>query len=86
MRVAAGGLVQSAAGVTDQRPAVYKLCAAVYKRGAAAHKVLARWCTHTRYLSIKEICGGAIGCYCCINLGPHRADSILMDTDCSDLG
>ena len=34
MRVAAGGLVQSAAGVTDQRPAVYKLCAAVYKRGA----------------------------------------------------
>lgn len=61
MRVAAGGLVQSAAGVTDQRPAVYKLCAAVYKRGAAAHKVLARWCTHTRYLSIKEICGGAMG-------------------------
>ena len=85
--------MQSAAGVTDQRPAVYKLCAAVYKlcaavykRGAAAHKVLARWCAHTRYLSIKQICGGAIGCYCCINLGPHRADSILMDTDCSDLG
>ena len=46
-------------------------CVQTRRRGTQSPRTV----VHPYALLEYQICGGAIGCYCCINLGLHRADS-----------